>query len=285
MAARVTSAGPEGANLAVHTFGSGAPSVLLLHGIPGSSRSWDAVVRELEGSCKVLVPDLLGFGASERTREIALLHARGQAAALAPALGPLLTPGTVLVGHDFGGPVALELMGRMPGVFGGLLLISTNLFPDTPVPFPLSLVRLPLAGRLAGAALFSRPSLRFMYRRGSRTRLHPGPGIGDRAQARAIATIFGESLRNLNALYSPIARAASEVRLPTLVVWGDGDPFFGTGQAKRTQDAIPGAHLQILSDCGHFVPEERPGDVARLILEMVQVAVSPEQVHAEVVAE
>lgn len=274
MAARVMAPGPGGDPLSVHIFGTGGPTVVLLHGIPGSSRSWGGVVRELQDSCTVLVPDLVGFGASERTSDIARLHAHGQAASLESALRPLLAPGAVLVGHDFGGPVAVELLGRMPGAFGGLMLISTNLFPDTPIPFPLSLVRMPMVGRLAAAAIFSRPSLRLMYRQGSRTRIDPRPGIGDRTQAKAIATIFGSSLRNLDALYRPIASAASEVRLRTLVVWGDGDPFFGTGQARRTADAIPGANLEILIGCGHFVPEEQPEKVARLIQELVQVSVS-----------
>ena len=47
-----------------------------------------------------------------------------------------------------------------------------------------------------------------------------------------------------------------------IVAWGDADPFFGVEQAERTASALPHADLVVYEGCGHFVPEERPGQLA-----------------------
>lgn len=55
--------------VAYRRAGSG-PSVLLLHGIPGSAASWQPVATRLPGTFDVIVPDLLGFGDSSRPRSL-----------------------------------------------------------------------------------------------------------------------------------------------------------------------------------------------------------------------
>ncbi len=147
-------------------WGAGEPTVVLLHGIPGSGRSWTAVAERLAREGRVLVPDLIGFGGSTRSDDIAVLHAEGQAAVLEEMLRRLDISRAVVVGHDFGGPVALTLAQQAPGLVAGLGLLATNAFADTPIPFPLSMVTWPVLGPLAARLLFSAPSLWGMLRQG-----------------------------------------------------------------------------------------------------------------------
>ncbi|HQQ75919.1 MAG TPA: alpha/beta hydrolase [Thermoanaerobaculia bacterium] len=248
------------------------PAVVLLHGIPGSGASWDHVADLLATRCRVLVPDLLGFAASSRSADPETLHARGQAAALQEALHGLQIERATLVGHDFGGPVALSLIARLPALATGLGLLSTNTFPDTPIPFPLSATTWPLVGGLAGGILFSPASFRMMLRQGVGPRsgaLDAARAVGDAEQARAIATIFSTSLRSLAELYAPIEHALRSVTVPSFVAWGDRDPFFGVDQGRRTAKALTGARWALLEGAGHFLPEERPTEVASLIAELV----------------
>lgn len=244
------------------------PVIVLLHGIPGSSASWDAVAARLASRHRVLVPDLIGFGESSRSTDVAQLHAQGQADAVTQALDAISVAKATFVGHDFGGPVALSLWARAPERFASLGLLATNAFTDTPIPFPLSATTWPVLGGLARAALFSAPSLRMMLRQGvgaPKITLDPVAAVGDARQAAAIATIFSNSLLRLAELYGPIERALLTVSVPTFVAWGDRDPFFSVEHGRRTVGAIRGAQFHLLERAGHFLPEERPEEVSALI--------------------
>ena len=91
--------------------GKGHPLVLL-HGFPGNSADWTAVADRLVHGHRVIVPDLLGFGASDRPAAFTDLWADAQAEALVAALDARAVGHFALVGHDYGGPVALRLPRR-----------------------------------------------------------------------------------------------------------------------------------------------------------------------------
>ncbi|MFN2503004.1 MAG: alpha/beta fold hydrolase [Acidimicrobiales bacterium] len=251
--------------IGVRCWETGGPTVVLLHGIPGSGRSWTAVAERLAQEGRVLVPDLIGFGDSARSDDIAVLHAEGQAAALEEMLRWLGISRAVVVGHDFGGPVALTLAQQSPELVAGLGLLATNAFSDTPIPFPLSTVTWPVLGPLAARLLFSAPSLLAMMRQGvgsPRRRIDVRGAVGDRRQRRAIRLIFGASLTRLNELYRPIQDRLGRIEVPTLVAWGERDRFLTPEQGRRTATAIPAARLRVYPKAGHFLPEERPEEVA-----------------------
>ena len=250
------------------------PVVVLLHGIPGSSSSWVNVATLLSEHHRVLIPDLIGFGASSRCLDPDTLHAKGQATLLLEALDCLRVDRATVVGHDFGGPVALALLAQRPRCVDGLGLLSTNTFSDTPIPFPLSATTWPVVGWLARKALFSPASFRMMLRQGvgtPRVDVDAASAIGDRDQARAIAAIFKVSFLRLGELYAPIEQALESVAVPSFVAWGDHDPFFSVEQGRRTANAIAGARFELLQGAGHFLPEERPAEVASLIAQLAQL--------------
>lgn len=262
----------DGRVMSVRVSGSGAP-VLLLHGIPGSADGWDAVAERLAPHHTVLVPDLLGFGESSRPRNTDDLHAAAQARALVACLERLAPGGTAVLGHDFGGPVALLLVAARPELVTHVVLAATNVFPDAPIPLPISAVTWPVVGRVAAPLLFSGPSLRLMLRQGSATPgadLDPRAHLGNRGQRRAIATIFAASLRRLEELYAPVEDALRGLRVPALVAWGDRDPFFSVDQGRRTAAAAPGARFVLYEGCGHFVPLERPAELAADVAELLR---------------
>jgi pimeloyl-ACP methyl ester carboxylesterase len=263
--------------LAMHDDGTG-PAVVLLHGIPGSAASWAPVARLLAADHRVLVPDLLGFGTSSRQTDLATLHARGQAEALDRALDELGIERAVMVGHDFGGPVAVLVHAARSDRVSGLVLAATNAFPDTPIPFPIVGVTWPVIGPLVARVLFSRPSLRMMVRQAVVARPIPvdvDAAVGDRGQTRAIRDIFAGSLRRLAELYQPVEAELARVRVPTRVLWGDHDPFFSVSQGERLAAAISGATFQVVPDAGHFLPEERPDEVAAAIRAVVRASADP----------
>lgn len=100
--------------MAVRTGGDG-PAVLLVHGIPGSSDVWAEVSRGLmDAGFRVLAPDLLGFGASDRPVSLDELWVGAQATALAQVLEAFEASPAVVVGHDYGASTSVLLACREP---------------------------------------------------------------------------------------------------------------------------------------------------------------------------
>lgn len=255
--------------MAADVHGAGPDWVVLLHGIPGSRRTWDSVANTLMEHSRVLVPDLLGFGDSADPPGD--FHAPGQAAALLELLDRSAVGVAHIVGFDFGGPIALTLYEAAPHRFLSLTLIATNAFPDTSIPPPLNLARVPILGEALFFALCSWPGLASLWfpAAGDKKALPFGRflrNIPSRRSRRWVRRVFLESLRNLHDRYAPVEKVLSTINCPTTVVWGDADPFFPVAVGRRTARAIRGSRFVVLAGCGHFVPEERPADVVGAVL-------------------
>ncbi|PQJ34428.1 hypothetical protein BSZ35_07280 [Salinibacter sp. 10B] len=252
--------------------GGDGPPLVLLHGIPGSAHTWEQTGTLLAAHYDVILPDLGGFGASESlTEELHLNHdfyMEAHAEAVHQLLQALKIEALYLGGHDFGGPVALTLLRLFPDQeVHGLVLSATNLFTDPFVPLPLRLASIPGLGR-AVVRLFTgtSPGLRLLYHIATHNKdafrktdfdQHLTPS-GRRQTWRT----FHRSLANLQETYRETETLLPTLDLPTLVLWGDRDPFFSVDVAKRLVNTLPQASLSLLEDTGHFVPEERPEVVA-----------------------
>ena len=83
---------------------------------------------------------------------------------------------------------------------------------------------------------------------------------------------FARSLTDLTVLYRPVEHHLRTLSVPAFVAWGDRDPFFPLDQGRRTADAL-GVPLHHYADAGHFLPHERPAQVAAAITALVGATV------------
>lgn len=250
----------------------GGPVVVLLHGIPGSGEAWRPAAEMLPASLDVIIPDLLGFGGSIRPTRFEDLGAQTQASALEELLDELQIESATVVGHDFGGSVALSLVGRRPAMVQAIGLLATNAFPDPPVPFPLTMASMRIVGPLARRIMFSGPALSMMLREGVGPATSPPDPLtylGDREQRRAIGAILAGSLTRLTEIYEPLEATLCQIDVPAFVGWGDHDPYLAVTQGQRTAYAA-GSELRIYEGAGHFLPHERPTELAANIIELVE---------------
>lgn len=264
---RYVDCGPH--RLAVDVAGRvGTPAVLLVHGIPGWRRTWREVAERLSGWGQVFAPDLAGFGQSSGAPQT--FHASDHADVLVSLVHRLELSRVHLVGFDFGGPTAVLMATRAPGLVASLTLAATNVLTDTPIPLPLQLVRPPALGDLFARLFFGRAGLSMMWRaavvRRDRFPLHDYQDALRFPQGVASTrNIFQGSLRDLPGLYGSIESALATIDVPCGVVWGERDPFFPLAVGRRTALRIPGATFSVLEGCGHFLPKEDPDGVARVI--------------------
>jgi pimeloyl-ACP methyl ester carboxylesterase len=257
--------------------GSG-PSVVLLHGWPGCWWDQHRVLERLEGEFEVIVPDLRGFGGSDRhdVDPRTFYSADAQASSILGLLDELGIERVVLHGYDVGSRVAQTIARRAPERVGGLVVSP---------PFPSfghrptsreaqgefwyqHFHRLPLSHELIDGDLDAvRAYLGHFWRHwaGGRDILRPDQ-LDDLARVYARPGAFASSI----AWYRAGAGAASQpavpehppLRLPVIALASTRDPLFSVLWTDRLDLDFEDVDLRVLEDVGHFVPLEAPDAVA-----------------------
>ncbi|MFC3687945.1 alpha/beta fold hydrolase [Aquipuribacter hungaricus] len=266
----------RGSAVQVLDVGSG-PAVLLLHGSgPGTTGagSWGATAEALAGSCRLVAPDLAGFGGTPLPP-----GSRGgrrtwteQASGLVDALG---LDRYVVVGHSMGAAVALSLAVARPSQVAGVVAVSAMGAPGAPLSPDLEAV---------WAAPPGRDGARDML---SRLLLDPAL-VGEQAvTARAAAMEAGEAA--FEGLFPPprqrwvddLALAPAElagVRAPVLLVHGAQDTVTPLATSVPALLAsLPDARLHVLDRCGHAPAVEHPDAFRALLADFLGVEAPPDR--------
>lgn len=247
--------------------------VVLVHGQPGQAADWRDVAGALESSHRVLVPDRPGYG---RTGGTAVGMA-ANADALARLLDDKGVASATVVGHSFGGGVALALALCRGELVGGLVLVGSvgtgsSLGPqDRVLGLPVLGESLAFVGFEASRWLLPalrRRSARLPRALASWLRAVPDPGPahdGDRAPVAATWRSFVIEQRALLAETPALETGLSSVRTATAVVAGCRDRVVPTRAAADLAEAIPGAELVWVPGAGHLVPQEAPGVLVDIV--------------------
>ncbi|HKP92233.1 MAG TPA: alpha/beta hydrolase [Thermoleophilaceae bacterium] len=248
--------------IAVRRAGAG-PGLLLVHGIPTSSRLWDGVGADLAADFDVVAPDMLGYGESAKPADRDVSMA-AQARLVPPLLDALGLDRVVLVGHDLGGAVAQRVVVEAPDRVRGLVLVDSVSFDSWPI------------ARMRVLRALSPPFTRWWprrwfawFERSMRSYVPEGEprealaaSIGAWSRDRGAAEAWIRNTRAMDPrITEEVAPRLADVAVPAHVVWGERDPFQKVRWASRLRDAIPGATLTEL-DGGHFLPWDRPAEVA-----------------------
>ncbi|MBI2893766.1 MAG: alpha/beta hydrolase [Deltaproteobacteria bacterium] len=250
--------------------GRGAP-VLLVHGFLVSGREWEELALRLAGRHRVIVPDLPGFGRTAKPADFPYGRP-GYCDHLLALLDDLEIERASVVGHSMGGGIASELAARSPDRVDRLVLVDAACHPMD-VSWRARLPLLPLVGPLVWRHLYTRAMFRDYFRK--EVWNGRGPPTWDRVdafyddfappEARAAAYKVLPHVLDLAGLVPLLPR----IDAPTLVVWGEHDRLVPLRLGERLARQIPGARLEVLAGAGHAVNEERPEELARLLLEFL----------------
>lgn len=248
----------------LHDIGHGPP-VLLIHGSgPGVSAwaNWRLVMPELARQARVVAPDMVGFGFTERPAEQAYTMDAWVAQALG-VLDALDIAQTDLVGNSFGGALALALAIRHPQRVRRLVLMGS-----VGVPFPIT----PGLDAVWGYE----PSFDAMRKLLDIFAFDRTLVSDELAQLRYQASIrpgFQESFaamfpaprqRWVDAMVSPEA-AIRALPHPTLVVHGREDQVIPLANSLKLAELIPRAQLHVYGQCGHWTQIEHAARFAQLV--------------------
>jgi pimeloyl-ACP methyl ester carboxylesterase len=261
-------------SLNVERYGQGGEPIALLHGFGTSSFLWRMVAPTIaEAGHTALAVDLLGYGASDRPPD-ADYSVAAQAVYLESALAALRIDHATVAGVDIGGGVALRLAVTRPARVSRLILINSVAFDGWPGEDVKAVRRgtARFALRIARGMLGAAPLLTELLQGAVADPSHMPP----RLIARYLAPYVGtEGVIQLLTL----ARALEtddvaeldlrEIRVPTLIVWGEEDRWLNWRLPELLQEAIRGSRVERLPGVGRLVPEEAPDALSRLILDFV----------------
>lgn len=241
-------------------------AVVLIHGLAGNSGTWKAVMPTLAKTHDVIAPDLLGHGESAKPMGDYSLGAH--ASGLRDLLAVLDVPSATIVGHSFGGGVAMQLAYQHPELCDRLVLVSSGGL-GREVSWLLRMVTLPFAEQLMPIVFH-----RWVAERGRdvsrflRDRKFAAPRLGE--MWRAYGSLAGTEnrkafVRTIRTVIEPGGQSVSAfdrlylaAHIPTMIVWGDHDAIIPVEHAYAAHEAIPGSRLEILAGAGHFPHTEVP---------------------------
>jgi pimeloyl-ACP methyl ester carboxylesterase len=266
----------DGVNIAYREAGtSDKQTILLLHGVPSSSRMYDRLMTKLGDRYHLIAPDYPGFGNSDAPSvidfEYTFYHLSEMMQKFTDAVG---IGRYILCMQDYGAPVGMRLAISRPHAVQGMIFQNGNIYEDGLGPIWESR-RAFWADRAAHEGEVREGHLSLAVTRarhiGSDTDIEaydPDLWMDEYAylnrpgQADIQANLIYDYKSNI-ASYPEWQRWLSERRLPTLVIWGKHDLAFKVEGAYAFKRDLPSAKVAVL-DAGHFAMDTRLDDVAKL---------------------
>jgi len=262
-------ASTSGGELAYMDEGDG-PAVLLFHGFPQSSFVWRDLAPLLAARFRVIVPDMLGHGDSDKPEGVPL-HLAAQAGYVRELLAQLGVERFAAIGHSLGGGLAQLLALDDAGV-DALVLIDCAALDAWPTSATREIQATPVSQEVE---LLVHSGIRAALRAGmaepdriteAHVQEYLRPWSGDEGVAaffRAARAIDGRGLAGRE-------DQLAAFDIPVLIFWGEDDPFYAVEIAERLNAAIPSSTLGILPGRGHFLVDDAIETIGPMIYEYLR---------------
>jgi pimeloyl-ACP methyl ester carboxylesterase len=256
----------QGASVFVLEQGAGRPT-LFLHGNPDSADMWMEVIAGLNGRYRSFAPDLPGYGRSAPRPDfkIALEDEAQWVDELINALA--VAEPLNLVMHDFGAHFGLAWAIRHLDRVRRIVIFNTSFFSDYRWHPLARVLRTPLLGELGLAAFNEARYLQQLAQDAPdvpRAYVHRAMALyTPAAKAMTLRLYRGTNPRNFVGWEDELP--ALTARVPTLVMWGDQDPYAPRAWAER----FGAREVQHFAENSHWVPLEAPQVVARRLSEFL----------------
>ncbi len=255
------------------------PVLLLLHGLGCDHTTWTPVIDTLARRYTVIAPDLLGHGLSDKPR--ADYSVGGYANGMRDLLTVLGIDKVTVVGHSFGGGVAMQFAYQFPERTERMVLVASGGLGDEVSPL-IRAVSTPGFHPVMG--VLTLPGVRHVGRAGLRglSRL-PGPLTRDLDEVAAIYDSFRDpaarhAIRHVvkavvdwrGQIVSMADRAYLTQEMPMAVLWGEHDRVIPVSHAEKAAQLAPGAKVRVIPNAGHFPHKDHPQRFARIVHDFVR---------------
>jgi pimeloyl-ACP methyl ester carboxylesterase len=254
----------------------GAPIVVMLHGFTGSKENWYPLAGRLHGRYRLLIPDLPGWGESERKpgADYGFVAQGERVAAFVHALSPGAP--VVLLGHSMGGGIAALVAARAPQAVArvGLLNAAGVRFRDNRFGLDVLAGRNPFA--VDDAASLQRYLDTVFYDPQAKPWL-PQPAaralIARRQHDAALEQAALERIGRGDEALLP-GEQAGRIGQPALLLWCRQDAVIDASALELYAARLPQAQRVLLEGCGHMSLMEQPDAVAQAVRALIETGES-----------
>jgi pimeloyl-ACP methyl ester carboxylesterase len=253
-----------------------APTIVMIHGFTGSKENWYPVARELRDRYRLVMPDLPGWGASERkpAADYGFVAQAERVAAFIRAVSP--DKPVVLLGHSMGGGIAALVAARHPELVSrvGLLDAAGVRFKDNRFGEEVLAGKNPFAVT-DDASLHA--YLDVLFHDKSKAPAIPWPAsVGFIRHRRADAAFEQSVLDEIGRgprRFLPGEEAAN-IHQPALLLWCRQDAVIDASALDLYAARMPQAHKVLLDGCGHMSITEQPHNVAVAVENLIEQGIA-----------
>ena len=256
-----------------------APTIVLLHGFPSSSREFNSLIPLLATRYHIVAPDFPSFGQSDTPSPTAYSYTFDHLAHTTNALLEQLNISRyTLYLHDYGAPVGYRIILAHPERLHALIIQNGNAYTEGLGPKWSQIAAYwadPKAHPEVVDAFLSFEATKQRHIAGTShpERYDPDSWTDEYARLsqpgqREIQAALLYDYRTNVASYPAWQAWLREHKPPTLVAWGANDPSFIAAGGKAYQRDLPDAEIRLL-DAGHFPLDEKTDDIAGLILDFM----------------
>ncbi len=241
--------------------GAGDP-VVLLHGIPTWGYLWHEVIPQLSSTQRVLVPDLPGFGFSDKSDRFDRSIAR-QAEWIDKWLEQLGIERAAIVAHDIGGGDALRLATLFPQRVARLCIMNGVCYDSWPIELMLQFGHPEAYRKMSAPTAIAtlKQALKMGFAKSPADKLLNALLAPYQTEVGKLSLIRNAAALNTN-LTTEITHLLPKIAVPVLILWGEDDKFQLVKYAEHLAADIPGARLTRIQDARHFLMFDQAAQVA-----------------------
>jgi pimeloyl-ACP methyl ester carboxylesterase len=252
-------------------------AVVFVHGNPGSSTDWTALVDAAGELGRAVAFDMPGFGRAEMPGSFDC-NVESYGEFVQGALDELGIERVHLVLHDFGGPFGLMWGLAHPERWASVVLIDVGIMPGYTWHSLAKRWRTPVLGELMHAWI-PRAAWRRAMQQANPKGL-PAQFVEkmyddyDRTTRRTVLRLY-RATPDPGATAAQLGPVAAALRKPALVIWGAKDPYIAVEYAERQREFFDVREVTILPDSGHWPFQDDPEGVERPLLAFLQRQLQP----------
>lgn len=233
------------------TFGRGnKKNILILHGWGQSSKNWEYIGRALSKNYNVFLLDLPGFGDSSIPE--APFNTEDYSNFVRQFIKKIIKRKIILIGHSFGGKIAIKLASKNPADIEKLFLISPSGIESRSVITNLKII----LAKIIKIALFWAP-------KNFKNLLLQKFGSRDYVNSGEMKETFIKTVKEM------VVDDAKSIRVPTIIIWGENDEEVDLKNSKKLKQLIDISILRVVWGQGHSVNIESPDKLLAILNDYV----------------